>query len=230
MIRKELLHNNCDWFEFKMNVPSASHMGGVWERQIRTVRNVLSAILERNGSQLNDEALTTFMCEAEAIVNSRPLTVDSINDPKSPNPLTPNHLLTMKTKVLLPPPGVFQSADIYCKRRWRRVQHLANEFWIRWRKEYMLTLQERQKWNRPRRNSKVGDIMLIRGDGEVSRNQWQLAKVVEVNESADGYVRSVKLLVADGTLDNKGKRTKPASLLDRPVQKLVLLHEAEGEV
>ena len=229
-IRKELLRNNCDWFEFKMNVPSASHMGGVWERQIRTVRNVLSAILERNGSQLNDEALTTFMCEAEAIVNSRPLTVDSINDPKSPNPLTPNHLLTMKTKVLLPPPGVFQSADMYCKRRWRRVQHLANEFWIRWRKEYMLTLQERQKWNRPRRNSKVGDIVLIREDGKVSRNQWQLARVVEVNESADGYVRSVKLLVADGTLDNKGKRTKPASLLDRPVQKLVLLHEAEEEV
>ena len=229
-VRKELLRNNCDWFEFKMNVPSASHMGGVWERQIRTVRNVLSAILERNGSQLNDEALTTFMCEAEAIVNSRPLTVDSINDPKSPNPLTPNHLLTMKTKVLLPPPGVFQSADMYCKRRWRRVQHLANEFWIRWRKEYMLTLQERQKWNRPRRNSKVGDIVLIRGDGEVSRNQWQLARVGEVKESADGYVRSVKLLVADGTLDNKGKRTKPASLLDHPVQKLVLLHEAEEEV
>ena len=32
------------------------HMGGVWERQIRTVRNVLSANLGRNGSQLNGEA------------------------------------------------------------------------------------------------------------------------------------------------------------------------------
>ena len=100
-----------------MNVPAASHMGGVWERQIRTVRNVLSAILERNGAQLNDEALTTFMCEAEAVVNSRPLSVDSVNDSKSPNPLTPNHFLTMKIKVLLPLPGVFRSADMYCKRR-----------------------------------------------------------------------------------------------------------------
>jgi hypothetical protein len=228
-IRQELLRNNCDWFEFNMNVPSASHMGGVWERQIRTVRNVLAAILERNGSQLDNEALTTFMCEAEAVVNSRPLTVDCINDPKSPNPLTPNHLLTMKTKVLLPPPGIFQSADMYCKRRWRRVQHLANEFWIRWKKEYMLTLQERQKWNKPRRNSKVGDIVLIKTDGEASRNQWQIAKVVEVYESADGYVRSVKLLVADGTLDDKGRRTKPSRFLERPVQKLVVLQEAEEE-
>ena len=213
-----------------MNVPSASHMGGVWERQIRTVRNVLSAILERNGTQLNDEALTTFMCEAEAIVNSRPLTVDSINDPTSPNPLTPNHLLTMKTKVILPPPGIFQSADMYCRRRWRRVQHLANEFWARWRKEYMLTLQERQKWKRIRRDSKVGDIVLIKDDDLVGRNQWQLAKVVEVYESADGHVHSAKLLVADSTLDCKGKRTKPANFLERLVQKLVLLHKAEEEI
>ena len=229
-IRQELLRNNCDWFEFNMNVPAASHMGAVWERQIRTVRNVLSAILERNGTQLNDEALTTFMSEVEAVVNSRPLSVDSINDPKSPNPLTPNHLLTMKTKVLLHPPGVFRSADLYCKRRWRRVQHLANEFWIRWRKEYMLTLQERQRWNKPRRNTKVGDIVLIKGDSEVNRNHWHLAKVVEVYKSADGYVRSAKLLVADGTLDDKGKRIKPAGFLDRPVHKLVLLQETEEEV
>ena len=27
-IGKELLQNNCDWFSFKMNVPSASHIGG----------------------------------------------------------------------------------------------------------------------------------------------------------------------------------------------------------
>ena len=33
-IRQELLCNNRDWFEFNMNVPAASHMGGVWERQI----------------------------------------------------------------------------------------------------------------------------------------------------------------------------------------------------
>ncbi len=50
-IRQELLHNNCDWFEFNMNVPSGSHMGGVWERQIRMVRNVcqlFSKEMDRN--------------------------------------------------------------------------------------------------------------------------------------------------------------------------------------
>lgn len=28
-IKEELLKNNCDWITFKMNVPSASHMGGI---------------------------------------------------------------------------------------------------------------------------------------------------------------------------------------------------------
>ena len=168
------------------------------------------------------------MCEAEAIINSRPLTVDSLNDPLSLNPLTPNHLLTMKTKVVLPPPGVFQSADKYCRKRWRRVQHLANEFWIRWKKEYLLSLQQRQKWTKPRRNMCVGDIVIIKGDDDVPRNKWQLARVAETYESADGYVRKVKVAVADCSIDNHGKRTKPVKFLDRPVQKLVLL-QAESE-
>ena len=183
-IRGELQRHDCDWFVFKMNVPSASHMGGVWERQIRSVRNVLATLLQANGSQLNEEALSTFMCEAEAIVNSRPLTIDSLNDPTCLNPLTPNHLLTRKTKVLLPPPGVFQSPDMYCRKRRRRVQHLANEFWIRWKKEYLLNLQQRQKWSKPRRNMCVGDVVLIKDDEDLPRNQWQLSRVIEAHQSA----------------------------------------------
>ncbi|KAI7789742.1 hypothetical protein IRJ41_004483 [Triplophysa rosa] len=38
------------------------------------------------------------------------------------------------------------------------VQYLINEFWSRWRKEYLLNLQTRQKWHKSRRNTKVNDI------------------------------------------------------------------------
>ena len=70
-----LLDNNCD---FKFNVPSASHMGGVWERQIRTVRSVLVPMLEKSGSQLDDESLRTLLSEVMCIVNSRPLSVNDL--------------------------------------------------------------------------------------------------------------------------------------------------------
>ena len=50
-IRSVLQRHDCDWFVFKMNVPSASHMGGVWERQIRSVRPVVSIANERFPTQ-----------------------------------------------------------------------------------------------------------------------------------------------------------------------------------
>ncbi|KAK3743468.1 hypothetical protein QZH41_003291 [Actinostola sp. cb2023] len=219
-VKTELLKDNCDWIEFKMNVPSASHMGGAWERQIRTVRNVLSSLLQDNGAQLDDESLRTLMCEAEGIVNSRPLTVDQLTDPESSGPLTPNHLLTMKSRVLLAPPGSFQSADLYCTRRWRRVQDLVNEFWSRWRKEYLVSLQQRQKWTYSRRNLRVDDIVIIKDDNAV-RNCWQLARVSATYPSLDGRVRKVQVALADSCLDKDGKSSAPLRYLERPVQKRI---------
>ena len=99
MIKSKLLEEGCYWFSFKMNVPTASHMGGVCDLQVRSVHSVLSSLLQDNRSQLDDESLRTLMCEAEAIVNSRSLTVNQLADPDSPSNLIPNHLLTMKSKV-----------------------------------------------------------------------------------------------------------------------------------
>ena len=123
-----LLSQGCDWIEFKENVPHASHMGGIWERSIRTVRQVLAGILVDHGSQLDDEALRTLMTEAENIVNSRPLSVENLAYSDALEPITPNHLLTLKSQVVLPPPGKFSTPDLYSRRRWRRVQYLAEQF------------------------------------------------------------------------------------------------------
>jgi len=128
--------------EWKYNPPGASHMGGVWERQIRTVRKVLSALLKEQ--VLDDESLNTVMCQAECIVNSRPLTAvsDDVSDLEA---LTPNHLLTLKHEPVLPP-GIFVSQDSYSRRRWRQVQYMADIFWKRWTREYLPLLQRRSKW------------------------------------------------------------------------------------
>ena len=67
-----LLTKECDWIDFNLNIPAAFHMGGSWERLIRTVRSVLSVLLQEHGSQLDDEALRTLMTEAENVINSHP--------------------------------------------------------------------------------------------------------------------------------------------------------------
>ena len=111
-----------------MNVPHASHMGGAWEHHIRSLQNVLAALLSRHESQLDDESLSTFIVEAESIVNCQRLAVTDVSSPECLDLLTPNQLLTMKSSVVLPPPGSFQRADLYCKKRSCHAQHLANEF------------------------------------------------------------------------------------------------------
>ena len=220
VLKQFLLENNC---EFSMNSPYASHMGGCWERHIRTIRNVLNGMLQKTDGRLDSSSLRTFMYEVMSIVNSRPLNVDNLNDSEGLEAITPNHLITMKSK-LMPAPGVFVETDLYIKKRWRKVQFLANQFWQRWRKEYLLVLQQRQKWHSSNRNVKVGDIVLLHDDS-VIRGQWKLCRVCETITSEDNLVRRVKIQVGDSELTKDGKRTNKTCILERPVNKITVLLE-----
>ena len=94
------------------------------------------AILKETKVPLTHELLSTFMAEVAAIVNNRPL-VPVSTDPGCPWILTPATILTLKTTPLGPPPGDFKLAANACGRQWRRVQHLAEQFWVRCRGEYL---------------------------------------------------------------------------------------------
>ena len=183
-------------------------MGGPWERQIRTVRKILSALL--NQQALSDEGLCTLMCLVEAVINGRPLTVVS-DDVRDPEPLTPNHLLLLRQNNFFPS-DVFGKSDLYSQRRWRQIQDLADVFWRRWTREYLPALQQRQKWSTPVRNLAVGDIVLIMED--LPRNQWLMGRVVETFPGRDNLVRTAKV------------KTKSTTLV-RPVHKLCLIESAE---
>ena len=148
-IKVFLAENQCD---FLMNPPHSSHVGGVSERQIRTVRSIIMSIITESQGRLDSASLRTFLYAAMPIVNSRPLTVENINDPTSPVPLAPNQLLTMKGRVALTPPGEFVREDVFARKRWRRVQFIAECFWSRWKREYLANITSRQRWHRPRRN------------------------------------------------------------------------------
>lgn len=212
-IRRKLLSENCDVISFNMNHPKSSHMGGAWERMIRSVRNALNHLLPRQGSQLDDELLLTLMAEVEAVINSRPLTF--LDDQDAPVPLSPAHLLTMKNKLILPLPGKFDSKDMYCRKRWRRIQYLANEFWQRWKKEYLPTLQKRTKWQDASENLQVGDVVICKEDG-LQRGAWPLARIVKVHESSDDVIRSVTVRNVNGCYR-------------RPATKIVLLLRPDSD-
>ena len=87
-------------------------------------------------------------------------------------------------------------------------------------------MQLKNKWYDPKRNLLVEDIVLIT-DGNVSRSQWNLGRVVSANKDPDGLVRKVRVLVGTSSLDNNGKRLEFKSYFDRPIHELVLLHKSE---
>ena len=99
-IRQHLLKSGTDWVKCHRNPPRASHMSDIWERKIRSARTILEALLKTHGSSLNDENLRTLITETEETINSRSLTVETLRDVNSEMPLSPSHLLTMKTFML----------------------------------------------------------------------------------------------------------------------------------
>ncbi len=207
-VQRYINSEGCTW---AFNPPHSSHMGGAWERMIGLARRILDSMLMREGhSNLSDEVLCTLMAEVTAIINSRPLVPVSM-DADSPLILTPAMLLTQKAGSP-PPAGNFSEKDIY-KRQWRQVQSLANQFWCRWKQEYLQTLQVRHKWQEPYPNIQEDDIVLLK-DNQVARNEWPMALVTSVFPGQDGKVRKVELKVT--------KEGSSKTFL-RPISEVILL-------
>ena len=186
---------------------------GVRECQIGTIRCILDPmLLETRAQKLTHKLLATLMSEVTAIVNSRPITA-ILSDTDEPLPLTPSMLLTQKTRPLGPLPGMFVSQDVYARRRWRKVQYLADQFWTRWRREYIQNLQLKTKWNWEHRNLSVGDIVMMK-DEQAHRNNWPLGRVVHASRSEDGKAGKATTLI---------RRDGQKKTYEQPISMLVLL-------
>ena len=211
-LEKQLKALNIKWI---LNPPHASHMGGTWERKIASVRRVLDATFATMGPRkMTYDEFSTTIAQASSIVNQTPLWV-TLDDPNDPIPLTPAMLLTLRTENDVVSEE-FDDRDLlaYGKQRHRRVQYLSDQFWIRWRREYLLTLTERHKWKVRNSCIAVDDVVLVR-DKQRKRNDWPMGRVSSVKQSSDGLVRSVTIQLSS--------KTKEPRFLTRPISELVLL-------
>ena len=196
--------------EWHFNPPKAPHMGGAWERLIRSVKEVMFGLVKNQ--VLTDPQLQTLLTEVEHIVNSRPLTHLS-NDVSDYDALTPNHVLLgmHRNWVAIADTDV---DDITSRKQWKQVQALRAIFWSRWVKEYLPTLTKRSCWRDSKPNFKVDELVLLEDDN-VKRKKWPLARITEVIESADGVVRQVEVRTKDG-------------IYKRPVSRLYKLEDNDN--
>ncbi|XP_055542771.1 uncharacterized protein LOC129728359 [Wyeomyia smithii] len=191
---------------WNFNPPGAPHMGGAWERMVRSVKTAIGTILEAQ-RRPDDEILETVIIEAEAMINTRPLTYIPLQSADQ-EALTPNHFLLGSSD------GVKQHTVMPTNYRttlnsgWKLAQHLSDGIWKRWIKEYLPIISRRSKWFEDVKEIEVGDLVLI-VDSTV-RNQWIRGKVIKVVKGKDGRVRQALVLTTNG-------------IVRRPVVKLALL-------
>ena len=194
-----------DGINWHFNSPADPEAGGVWERQIRTIKETLRVILREQ--KPSAEVLRTFLCEVEKIMNSTPLFHVPV-DVTDEEVLTPFHFLIGRATASYPP-GSFNDDDLCLRRRWRYSQRLTDHFWKRWLKEYLPALHRRVKWQQGGRPVRKNDIVII-VDDQHPRGVWPRGIVEEVYHGFDGAARNVLIKTKNGHLR-------------RPVRKVIVL-------
>ena len=121
-------------------------------------------------------------------MNSHPLTYCS-SHPNDEHVLTPNHFLYGQAGGQLAP-RVIDDIAFNPRNRWHFVQDLINKCWRRWMKEYLSTLNTRNKWVDQKRNVAPGDVVLL-VETSNPKGHWPLGRIQELFPGPDSQVRVV---------------------------------------
>lgn len=190
--------SNEQKIEFKFNPPGAPHFGGVWEIQIKAAKSHLYRVV---GDQvLTFEELTTLFVQIESILNSRPLYPIS-SDPNDLSCLTPGHFLTLEPLTAVPDEDL-SHLNPNRLHRWQMIQAFQQNFWSRWKTEYLNSLTQRAKWTKHSKPLSIGSMVLVKDDNR-SPLHWHLARVIELQVGVDGVARSALVKNANNQIINR---------------------------
>ncbi|KRZ92121.1 hypothetical protein T08_15317 [Trichinella sp. T8] len=173
------------------------------ERLVRSVKVALTKVLGR--SRADTEELRTVLCEIEARINDRPLTIvsDRADDDLA---LTPAHFLIGRELSALPdryhhgrPVRGDSRSLTLLHRSWRYQRNMMEHLWSRWKREYLVTLSAHGKWRQLQQQVRVGDIVLV-AEQNLPRSQWALRRITELQDGIDGVARSARVKISNGMI------------------------------
>ncbi|XP_058448790.1 uncharacterized protein LOC131428764 [Malaya genurostris] len=209
----EVVSRECakEGIQWHFNPPSAPHFGGLWEAAVRSAKNHLLKVVGE--TPMSSEDFNTLLVQVEGCLNSRPLTPMS-DDPNDLEPLTPAHFLIGSSIHALPEPDL-TTIPINRLQHWQLTQRRLQDFWTRWRREYLCQLQARTRRWKPAVQIEVGKLVVIKDDNQPPL-KWKMGRICDTHPGKDGVVRVVTLRTATG-------------LLTRPVEKICFLPIANEE-
>ena len=185
-------HHEIQWH----NIPAYSpHMGGLWEAAVKGMKTHLKRVM--GVMRFTFEELTTIICRIEACLNSRPLLPITSHSPDGLPVLTAGHFLTNRNPSIYPEdPAPLDNLRLLQK--WNLCQGVVQQFWTRWSKEYLNSLQARTKWQSTTTNLQVDDVVAIKPVDKFLPCHWPLGRVSKTMPGKDGRVRVVELQTPTG--------------------------------
>ena len=132
--------------------------------------------------------------------------ITSYNLPPQPElPSTtrqPQHLLVLR-------PGRCENRHQKPLEAYRTHAH----YWDRWSKEYLHTLQNRNKWQQTKENIQKGQLVLLK-ENNLPPGKWAMGRVVELHPGSDNLVRVVTLKTQCGLLKRPITKLAPLAIHD----------------
>ncbi len=210
-VRRYIDNNRVEWYFIPQYAP---WYGAAYERLIGIVkRSFYTAVSKRI---LPYEEMRTVLFRVMDIVNDRPLTY--VPSEEIIRPLTPNHFLRLgpanvnMTLEMHPRPPRTETGKLLAD-QWRKLNHMLDVYWERFRHEYLTSLRERHSVELKKTKGSLpiipspGDVVLV-ADPHAPRNEWVLGVIHQVDRrQAVAHVTTIK----------------PGTLFDQSVQKTTLL-------
>lgn len=187
--------------KFVFSPAYSPHFGGIWEAGVKSAKFHLTRVL--GNTHMTFEELSTLLTQIEAILNSRPITPLS-TDPNDLEALTPGHFLIGRPLISVPSPNVL---DVNRNRlsRYQYIEQMRQQFWARWRKEFLAELQQRSKWQVDKEGLNINDIVVIK-ETNVPPMKWRLGRILKLYPGADNVTRVADISTGRGTIRRAVRR------------------------
>lgn len=190
-IDDECLQRKITWH---FSPPRSAHFNGLVEAAVKSTKFHLYRALK--DATPTFEEVTTLLCQIESILNSRPLCELSA-DPNDSTAITPAHFLNIAATRPIPDQD-FSEFKANQLKRWQLVQKISQNFWKKWRNEYLNQLQIRAKWNTKKQEMQLGDLVMLK-EANLPPNSWPLGRIVEKHPGKDGITRVVSVKTPKNT-------------------------------
>ena len=154
------------------NTPLSSWKGGAYESMVKIPKKAMNVVMKDR--TYHKESLITLLYDIEAMLNSFDF-----------DALTPKDFIIKKFNNFAP--GDFNEDGISSRKNIKSVQSYSNEFWRRFIKEYIKSLNKQAKWFRDQRNFGVCNLVLIH-QNNIPRSHWPLDRITKVFPSNNNFV------------------------------------------